>query len=149
MDSNIPSFNFNYKCSLYADQEEINLYVSLNSDDAADTFFVMNMLDIMLTMPGSKTQLKKLFTIRNTPWQMAGIIRDDTEGFGFTELFHAIRSFLKYGKADMIVDIWKKSGEQNEYISGMVYAMRSVDVGLFLCNIPLVEHWILRLRELF
>ncbi len=131
------------------EQEEINLYVSLNSDDAADTFFVMNMLDIMLTMPGSKTQLKKLFTIRNTPWQMAGIIRDDTEGFGFTELFHAIRSFLKYGKADMIVDIWKKSGEQNEYISGMVYAMRSVDVGLSMCNIPLVEHGILRLRELF
>ena len=131
------------------EQEEINLYVSLNSDDAADTFFVMNMLDILVTMPGSKTHLKKLFTIRNTPQQMSGIIRDDTEGFGFTGLFHAIRSFLNYGKADMIVDIWKKSGEQNEYISGMVYAMRSVDVGLSMCNIPLVEHGILRLRELF
>lgn len=96
------------------EQEEINLYVLLNNDDAADTFFVMNMLDIMLTMPGSKTHLKKLFMIRNTPRQMAGIIRDDTEGFGFTKLFHAIRSFLNYGKADMIVDIWKKSGEHNE-----------------------------------
>ena len=137
------------KDSLIEDREEVNLYISLNSDDAADAFFVLNMLDILITMPKSGVHLKKLYTLRNVPKQMAGIIRDATEGFGFSELFHAIRVFLNYGKADMIVDIWKKSGENNEYIAGMVYAMRNVDVGLSMCNIPLVESGILRLRELF
>lgn len=135
--------------SIVEDQEEINLYISLNSDDSADTFFIMNMLDILVTMPGSRVHLKKLLTLRKAIRQLAGTIRDDTDSFGFTELFHAIRSFLNYGKADMIVDIWKKSGENNQYIAGMVYAMRSVDVGLSMCNIPLVERGILRLRELF
>ncbi len=137
------------KESVIDNQEEVNLYISFNSDDAADTFFVMNMLDILVTMPGSRVHLKKLYTLRNVPRQMAGIMYDCTEGFGFTELFHAIRSFLNYGKADMIVDIWKKSGENDEHIAGMVYAMRSVDVGLSMCNIPLVESGILRLRKLF
>ena len=137
------------KESVTNDQEDVNLYISLNSDDAADTFFVLNMLDILVTMPGSRVKLKKLYTLRGVPGQMAGIMYDCTEGFGFTELFHAIRSFLNYGKADMIVDIWKKSGENDEHIAGMVYAMRNVDTGLSMCNIPLVESGILRLRDLF
>ena len=135
--------------SIVKDCEEVNLYVSLNGDDAADTFVVINMLDIMVTMPESITRLKKIFTLRGSQREMTGIIRDDTEGFGVTELFHAIRSFLNYGKADMIARIWEKSGEYNESIAGMIYAMRHVDVGLSMCNIPEVESGILRLRRLF
>ena len=135
--------------SIVEDDGDINLYVSLNSDDAADTFVVLNMLDILVSMPGSGVRLKKIFTIRSFPRQMAGVVRDDTAGFGVTELFHAISAFLNYGKADKIADIWKKSEEQNESIAGMVYAMRRVDVGLSMCNIPEVENGILRLRELF
>ncbi len=135
--------------SIVKDCEEVNLYVSLNGDDAADTFVVINMLDIMVTMPESITRLKKIFTLRGSRREMTGIIRDDTEGFGVTELFHAIRSFLNYGKADMIARIWEKSGEYNESIAGMIYAMRHVDVGLSMCNIPEVESGILRLRRLF
>jgi len=131
------------------DEEDINLYVTLNSDDAADTFIVLNMLDILISMPESKVQLKKIFTVRSLQRCMAGIVRDDTEGFGVTELFHAIRAFTKYGKADMIADIWEKSGESNESIANMVYAMRDVDVGLSMCNISEMESGILSLRELF
>ena len=139
----------NAEKSITEDEEEVNLYVTLNSDDAADTFIVLNMLDILLSMPESKVQLKKIFTVRSLQKCMAGIIRDDTEGFGVTELFHAIRAFLKYGKADMIEDIWKRSGESNESVADMIYAMRDVDVGLSMCNTAEVERGILRLRELF
>ena len=135
--------------SIVEDTEDIDLYVTLNSDDAADTFIVLNMLDILISMPESSVRLKKIFTVRSLQRRMAGIVRDDTEGFGVTELFHAIRAFLNYGKADMIMDIWKKSGADNESIEGMVYAMRDVDVGLSMCNMTEVERGILRLRELF
>ena len=135
--------------SIVTDQDDINLYVSLNSDDAADTFIVMNMLDILVAMPGSRVRLKKIFTVRSAQRSLTGILRDDTDGFGVTELFHAIRSFLNYGKADMIADIFEKSGERNESIAGMVYAMRHVDAGLSMCSMREVEDGILRLRELF
>ena len=135
--------------SIVNDGSDINLYVLLNSEDAADTFVVINMLDILVSMPGSGVRLNKILTVRNLRKKMTGIIRDDTKGFGVTELFHAINAFLNYGKADMIADLWQKSGELNESISGMVYAMRHVDVGLSMCNIPEVEGGILRLRELF
>ena len=135
--------------SIVEDETDVNLYVTLNSDDAADTFIVLNMLDILISMPESHVQLKKIFTVRRLQKRMTGIVRDDTDGFGVTELFHAIRAFLNYGRADMIVDIWKKSGESNESIGDMVYAMRDVDVGLSMCNMKEVERGILRLRELF
>ena len=135
--------------SVVEDNEDVNLYITLNSDDAADTLIVMNMLDILTSMPESSVHLMKIFTIRRRQKRMTNIIRDDTDGFGVTELFHAIRAFLNYGKADMIVDIWKKSGESNESVAKMIYAMRDVDVGLSMCNIPEVERGILSLQELF
>ena len=137
------------KNSIIKDDEDINLYISLNSEDAADTFYVINLLDILVSLPKSSVHLKKILTVRSQQRSMAGIIRDDTDGFSVAELFHAIRSFLTYGKADMIVNIWEKSGVHNERISKMVYAMRHVDVGLSMCNIPEVEGGILSLRKLF
>lgn len=135
--------------SVTEDADDVNLYVTLNSDDAADTYVVLNMLDILISMPQSGVKLEKIFTVRRPQKRKSGIVRDDTEGFGVTELFHAIRAFTNYGRADMIVDIWKKSGESNESIESMVYAMRDVDIGLSICNMTEVERGILRLRELF
>lgn len=87
--------------------------------------------------------------MRNAQGQLAGTISDDTGGFSVTSLVHAARSFLNYGKADLIVDLWEKSGARNAGIASMIYAMRHVDVGLSMCNISEVEDGILRLRGLF
>ena len=135
--------------NIIQDAEDINLYVSLNSSDAADNFIIMNMLDILVSMPGKYIQLKKILTVRSSSQSLAGIIRDDTQGFGLTELTHALRSFLNYGKADMIASIWEKSGARNESIASMIYAMCHVDAGLSTCNLTEMEQGILRLRQLF
>ena len=55
--------------SIVEDNEEVNLYVLLNSDDAADTYIVINTLDILVTMPGSGAHLKKLFYGPQPPWK--------------------------------------------------------------------------------
>ncbi|MBR3240983.1 MAG: hypothetical protein IKF99_21415 [Oscillospiraceae bacterium] len=135
--------------SIVEEQRDIDLYVSLSSDDVADTFVLMNMLDILVSMPDSGVNLKRLFTVRSERSQLTAAISDDSSGFGVTELVHASRAFLNYGKADMIVNIWERSGIRSESISSLVYAMRHVDVGLSMCNIPEVEAGILRLRQLF
>ena len=48
--------------SVVEDGEDINLYISLNGDSAASSFFIMNLLDILVSMPGSGVHLKKAFT---------------------------------------------------------------------------------------
>ncbi len=137
------------KDSIAEKSEDTNLYVSLSSEDSFVTFIIINLLDILVSMPRSGVRVEKIFTPCKNHKRMSGIIYDDTQGFGVTEFFHALHSFLDYGKADMIAKIWQYSGEQNESISSMVYAMRHVDVGLSMCNIPEVKDGILRLRKLF
>ena len=133
--------------AIVGNDREINLYVSLHSEDASDSFVVMNMLEIMNSMPGHPVTVRKVFTVESTN-ELVGEIHDDTTGFGISELVAANRTFLSYGKADMIVDLWEKSGERNDAITSMVYAMRHIDVGLSMCNISEVEDGIVRLREL-
>ena len=137
--------------AIVGNDREINLYVSLHSEDASDSFVVMNMLEIMNSMPGHPVTVRKVFTVESTN-ELVGEIHDDTTGFGISELVAAMvaanRTFLSYGKADMIVDLWEKSGERNDAITSMVYAMRHIDVGLSMCNISEVEDGIVRLREL-
>ena len=128
---------------------EINLFVSLHSEDAADNFILMNMLEILKSMPGSRVRVQRVFTISGTHRELTSRIHDNTEGFGITELVASTRAFLRYGKADMIVDFWEKSGERNERIASMIYAMRHIDTGLSMCNIREMEGGIIRLRELF
>ena len=135
--------------TIVEDQGDVNLYVSLNSADAGDNFIVMNLLDILVSMPESRVRLEKIFTLQSRKKHLTGSIRDDTDGFGVSELFHGLHSFLNYGKADQVVKLWEQSGENNPSVAGMVYAMRRVDVGLSMCNIPEVEGGILRLRKLF
>ena len=108
----------------------------------------MTILDLLVSRPGKQVRLKKIFTVRGSATNLAGSIRDDTDGFGVTELTHAIHAFLNYGKADMIVKLWEESGVHNESIAGMIYAMRHVDVGLSMCNLSEMEQGILRLRQL-
>lgn len=134
--------------TILQNDEDFNLYVSLNSDDASDTFIVMTILDLLVSRPGKQVRLKKIFTVRGSAANFAGSIRDDTDGFGVTKLTHAIHAFLNYGKADMIVKLWEESGVHNESIAGMIYAMRHVDVGLSMCNLSEMEQGILRLRQL-
>ena len=129
--------------------EEIRLFVSLHSEDAADSFIIINMLDILISMPGSRVKVQKVFTVSGANKALTGRIHDGTDGFGITEFVTAIRAFLRYGKADMIVDLWEQSGERNEKIASMVYAMRHIDAGLSMCNIKEVEGGILRLKSLF
>ena len=40
------------------DKEDIDLFVALNSDDAADTFIVLNMLDILLAWQEQAAKLE-------------------------------------------------------------------------------------------
>ena len=129
--------------------DEINLYVCLNSDDAADSFIVMNVLNIVRTMGDGTVHVQKVFTVSGSHRALTGEIHDDTPSLGITELTMALRSFVRYGKADLIVEFWEKSGERNERIADMIYALRHIDIGLSMCNLAEMEDGLIQLRDLF
>lgn len=129
-------------------KDEINLYVSLGNDSAVDGHLVMNMLDIVISTPGSHVQLKKVYGINEPAGTLTGLIEDRTAVSRTTELVAAAHAFLNYSKTDMLVDIWEKCGENDKRVDQLIYAARHVDVGISMCNIREVQEGIQQLRKL-
>lgn len=131
------------------DHDEVEIYVSLHGDDPTDNYVLMNVLDIIKAIPDSKITVKSIITTLDEDNRMVGTISDDTESYNISELVAATKTFLSYGKADLIVDYWEKYGSHNERIESMIYAMRHIDAGISLCNIAEIETGIDKLRTLF
>lgn len=131
------------------DNDEINLFVSLGSDSAVGSHLVLNILDILISTPGSHVHLKKIYQVYESSGNLTGTIADSTVVTRSTDLVAAAHAFLNYAKTDMLVDFWEKSGQHNERISSLIYAARHVDVGISMCNILEVQEGIQRLRRLF
>ena len=129
--------------------DEVEIYVSLHGDDPTDNYVLMNVLDIIKTIPDSNITVKGIITTLDEDNKMVGTISDDTESYNISELVAATKTFLSYGKADLIVDYWEKYGSHNERIESMIYAMRHIDAGISLCNITEIENGINKLRALF
>ena len=129
--------------------DEVEIYVSLHGDDPTDNYVLMNVLDIIKTIPDSNITVKGIITTLDEDNKMVGTISDDTESYNISELVAATKTFLSYGKADLIVDYWEKYGSHNERIESMIYAMRHIDAGISLCNITEIENGINKLRTLF
>ena len=130
-------------------EDEINLYVSLGNDSAIDGQILLNMLDILISTPGSNVQLKKIYKVTESSDSLTGQIEDSTVLSKSTELVTAAHAFLNYSKTDLLVKFWENSGGQDDRISKLIYGARHVDVGISMCNIPEVQEGIDRLRSLF
>ena len=88
--------------------DEVEIYVSLHGDDPTDNYVLMNVLDIIKTIPDSNITVKGIITTLDEDNKMVGTISDDTESYNISELVAATKTFLSYGKADLIVDYWEK-----------------------------------------
>ncbi|MBR5108652.1 MAG: hypothetical protein IK099_00530 [Clostridia bacterium] len=129
-------------------KDEINLFVSLANDSAVDAHIVLNMLDILISTPGSNVHLKKIYRVLESSGSLAGVIEDNTVAARTTDLVAAAHAFLNYSKTDMLVNFWENSGQHDERISRLIYAARHVDVGISMCNIIEVQEGIQMLRSL-
>ena len=130
-------------------KDEINLFVSLANDSAVDAHIVLNTLDILISTPGSKVRMKKIYRVLESSDSLTGVIKDNTVAARTTDLVAAAHAFLNYSKTDMLVNFWENSGQHDERISRLIYAARHVDVGISMCNIAEVQEGIQMLRGLF
>lgn len=127
---------------------ETNLFVSLDNNSSVDSHLVMNLLDILVSTPGSSVHIKKIYKVYESSSGLTGEICDHTAVFRTTDLVAAAHAFLNYSKTDMLVDFWESSSERNDRVSSLIYAARHVDVGISICNIKEVQAGIQRLRNL-
>jgi hypothetical protein len=127
---------------------ETNLFVSLDNNSSVDSHLVMNLLDILVSTPGSSVHIKKIYKVYESSSGLTGEICDHTAVFRTTDLVAAAHAFLNYSKTDMLVDFWESSSERNDRVSSLIYAARHVDVGISMCNIKEVQAGIQRLRNL-
>lgn len=129
--------------------ENINIYMAMNSDDVEENLIMLGVLNILDMLNGEQIVIKRVCTPTEAFSHLTGLIRESTETYDLASTIVAVNTFLKYGKADLIVDCWENSGSKNKQIEKMVYAMKSIDAGLSLCGIPDIEKGISTLRELF
>ena len=128
---------------------DVYLYLAMNNDDVTDNLVMIGALNILDALYGEKVEVARVCTSTNAYYRLVGRIRDDTESYGMANLVSATKAFLKYGKADMIVDCWEHIASKNEQVEKMIYAMRRIDTGLSLCCIGDIEKGVSDLRELF
>ena len=128
---------------------KIELYVCVQSDDASDTFVLINLMNLIKAMPDSDVSVARVITTTRNPEEALAYISDDTLKFGISDLVSGTRVFLKYGKTDMLLDFWNRTGQQNPEIERLLYAMRNIDYGISLCDISDIERGIRSLRGIF
>ena len=125
------------------------IFMCIQSEDADDTYNLMNFMDLVRVMPGSRVKVTKVVTSAHDPGEVASEIKDSTELYGVTELLAGTRSFLRSGKTDILTQYWNAHRTDNEYIDRLLAAMRRIDIGISLCDISDIERGIMSLRRLF
>lgn len=128
--------------------ESIHIYVALDSNDISNSLLMIGVMDIIDMFSGS-VEITQICTVTNADYRLAGRIRDNSDVYRMSELVSATDTFLRYGKADQIVDCWERTASKNEQVDKMVYAMRRIDTGLSLCSVGEIVRGISDLRKLF
>lgn len=130
-------------------RDEIDIMVALGNNDVTGNFVLMNLLDIADKLFGQKIEVTNIFDTVEGVNAIADVIRDDTSNYGITELTAAMSTFLRYGKADMLIEFWEKKGYHNESVERLIYSMKKIDNGLSLCSISDMEDGIRAIKKLF
>lgn len=128
-------------------KNKIELYICVQSDDASDTFVLINLMNLIKAMPDANISVAKVITTTKNPEDAVAVISDDTFKFGISDLVSGTRAFLQYGKTDMLLDFWHKSGLENPEIEKLLYAMRNIDYGISLCDVTDIMRGIKSLRD--
>ena len=128
--------------------DKIELYICVQSDDASDTYVLINLMNLIKAMPDANISVARVITTTKNPEDAVAVISDDTFKFGVSDLVSGTRAFLQYGKTDMLLDFWHKAGINNPEIERLLYAMRNIDYGISLCDVTDIMRGIKSLRDL-
>ena len=129
--------------------EEVEIYLCTQNDNARDSFVLTSLMETLRAVSFSRARIARIILTDAPSDKMVETISEDTGQLFVYELLSGTRSFLRYGKTDLLLDLRAASGIRNPDIDRMLYAMRNIDIGISLCDITDIERGIVKLREIF
>ena len=132
-----------------SDGEEVEIYLCTQNDNARDSFVLTSLMETLRAVSFSRARIARIILTDAPSDKMVETISEDTGQLFVYELLSGTRSFLRYGKTDLLLDLRAASGIRNPNIDRMLYAMRNIDIGISLCDITDIERGIVKLREIF
>ena len=127
----------------------VNVYVDLQGMDIADSHTLIN---VLFTLQNEKTKnidIREIITTTYHPTLFTSPIENQKERLELSELLSGMDAFLQYGKVYSIQRYWNSRNIQDEHIDKLIYAMRTVDVGITLCSVSEMEQGIKMLKMVF
>lgn len=131
------------------DADDVDIYLCIQNDNARDAFVLTSIIEVIKSLSRPGSHIARIVTADAPSGEMAETITDDTGKLAVNDLLSATKSFLRYGKTDMLLDFRESSGIHNPEVDSMIYAMRNIDIGVSLCDVTDIERGITRLREIF
>ena len=83
--------------------ENVNIYMAMNNDDMDENLVMLGVLNILDLLYGEQIEIKQVYTPTEAFSHLSGMVQESTDSYGLTSTIAAVKSFLRYGKADMIV----------------------------------------------
>jgi len=127
----------------------IDICMCMQSEDAGDTFVLMNMMDIVKALPNSRVSVSSVISTTRTPDATANRIQDESKNYMMADLLAGTRSFLSYGKTDILMQFRERLEKSDEHFDKILFPMREIDIGISLCDISEIERGIEGLRQAF
>lgn len=128
---------------------DVEVFLCVQNDEARDIFVIVSLLETIKTMPGSKVRVNKIILTESLYHNIANQIHDDTLKNSVSEMISGAKAFLRYGRADMLLETWAASGLENPEIEHILYAIKNIDTGISLCDVTDVERGLRSLKKYY
>ena len=129
--------------------EEIHVYVDLQGMDIADSHTLLNVLFMMEHEKSKCMTIEEVIMTTYRAGFFTNPIENQKNRLELNELLSGMDAFLQFGKVDSILSYWEKRPLEDAHIKRLLYAMRTVDVGITLCSISDLEQGIRMLKRVF
>lgn len=127
----------------------VNVYVDLQGMDIADSHTLINVLFMLQNEKNKNIDIREIITTTYQPSRFTSPIENQKDRLELSELLSGMNAFLQYGKVYSIERYWNSRNIRDEHIEKLIYAMRTVDVGITLCSVSEMEQGIKMLKMVF
>ncbi|MEG0597973.1 MAG: hypothetical protein RR502_08010, partial [Oscillospiraceae bacterium] len=119
----------------------INIHMDLQGMDKIDSYTIWSMLS-MASSVHTKIQLKTMICTHRVEGHLVNSIDNEIKRYNIEVLLAGMRSFVKYGKADLLDDYFAISPVEYPATDQLLCAIKHIDAGVSLCNLSDLKYGI-------
>ena len=132
------------------DAKQVNLYIDMQGLATTEGYTILAILTMLSGDAHNRLNIQEIITTHYYPDRLASPIDNrEMDRYEINMLVSGMDAFIRYGKVDEIEEYWKSRNIENKHIDTLLYAMRTVDEGISLCSVPIIEKGIRFLKYVF